>query len=140
MDLANARSDERHASRTRHDAKPATLDRFWIHIANLVVIKRCKALNPRIFVVCLRYEYCCVSESGLRGFTVRTHCEVRGRMPGSCSITEWNTRCEAVDGAEGFEFMQRKQLRATKFNTHGSELLLVNYSTVVGSNGMFFLR
>ena len=71
MDLATARSDERHASRTRHDAKPATLDRFWIHIANLVVIKRCEALNPRILVVCLRNEYCCVQESGRRRFTVR---------------------------------------------------------------------
>ena len=33
--------------------QPATLGRFWIHIAKLVVIKRGEALNPGIIVVCL---------------------------------------------------------------------------------------
>ena len=32
-------------------AKPATLEKFWLHITKLVVIKRSEALNPRLSVV-----------------------------------------------------------------------------------------
>ena len=36
-------------------AKPATLDRFWTHIAKLVVIKRGEAVNSHTIVVCLEF-------------------------------------------------------------------------------------
>ena len=52
-------------------AKPATLDRLWIHIAKLVVIKRGEALKPRVPVVCLVFERCGIHESGRSGFAVR---------------------------------------------------------------------
>ena len=36
-------------------AKPATLEKFWMQIAKLVVIKRGEALNPRVPVVYLGF-------------------------------------------------------------------------------------
>ena len=57
-------------SRTRHELylmsktqSLVELDRFWVHIAKLVVVKRSEALNPRILVVCLGIEFCSVQES-----------------------------------------------------------------------------
>ena len=38
-------------------AKPATLEKFWIQITKLVVVKRGEALNPRVPVVYLGFEY-----------------------------------------------------------------------------------
>ena len=42
--------------------KPATLEKFWMHITKLVVIKRGEALNPRVPVVYLGVEYRSVHE------------------------------------------------------------------------------
>ena len=60
-------------SRTNHDvvshvddplicAKPATLEKIWMQIARLVVIKRGEALNHRVLVVYLGFEYEVVAE------------------------------------------------------------------------------
>ena len=51
-------------------AKPATLEKFWMQITKLVVIKRGEALNPRVPVVYLGFEYRSVHD-GERGFTVK---------------------------------------------------------------------
>ena len=52
-------------------AKPAMLEKFWMNITKLVVIKRGEALNPRLFVVYLGFEYRNVHEAESRGFTVK---------------------------------------------------------------------
>ena len=52
-------------------AKPATLEKFWMQITKLVVIKRGEALNPRVPVVYLGFEYRSVHGGGRRGFTVK---------------------------------------------------------------------
>ena len=50
-------------------AKPATLEKFWMQMKKMVVIKRGEALNPRLLVVYLGFEYCSVPESERRGFS-----------------------------------------------------------------------
>ena len=52
-------------------AKPATLENFWSQITKLVVIKRGEALNPRIPVTYLGFEYRSVHDGDHRGFTVK---------------------------------------------------------------------
>ena len=52
-------------------AKPATLEKFWTQITKLVVIKRGEALNPRIPVPFLGFEYRSVHDGDRRGFTVK---------------------------------------------------------------------
>ena len=52
-------------------AKPATLEKFWSQITKLVVIKRGEALNPRIPVTYLGFEYRGVHDGDRRGFTVK---------------------------------------------------------------------
>ena len=52
-------------------AKPATLEKFWMQNTKLVVIKRGEALNPRIPVVYLGFEYRTVHEAECRGFTAK---------------------------------------------------------------------
>ena len=52
-------------------AKPATLEKFWTQITKLVVIKRGEALNPRIPVTCLGFEYRSVHDGDRRRFTVK---------------------------------------------------------------------
>ena len=52
-------------------AKPATLGKFSMQITKLVVIKRGEALNPRVPVVYLGFEYRSVHEGERRGFTVK---------------------------------------------------------------------
>ena len=51
-------------------AKPATLEKFWMQITKMVVIKRGEALNLRVPVVNLGFEYQSVHEAERRGFTV----------------------------------------------------------------------
>ena len=68
--------------RTRHEwylmsttcssvQEPATVVKFWIHIAKLVVIKRVEALHPRLHVVYLGLEYRSVQDSDRTGFAVK---------------------------------------------------------------------
>ena len=52
-------------------AKPATLEKFWTQITKLVVIKRGEALNPRVPVTYLGFEYRSVHDGDRRGFTVK---------------------------------------------------------------------
>ena len=52
-------------------AKPATLEKFWTQNTKLVVIKRGEALNPRIPVVYLGFEYQNVHDGDRKGFTVK---------------------------------------------------------------------
>ena len=52
-------------------AKPATLEKFWSQITKLVVIKRREALNPRIPVTYLGFEYRSVHDGDRRGFIVK---------------------------------------------------------------------
>ena len=52
-------------------AKPATLEKFWSQITKLVVIKRGEALNTRIPVTYLGFEYRNVHDGDRRGFTVK---------------------------------------------------------------------
>ena len=52
-------------------AKPATLEKFWMQITKLVVIKRGEALDPRVPVVYLGFEYLSVHDGECRGFTVK---------------------------------------------------------------------
>ena len=50
--------------------KPATLEKFWMQITKLVVVKRGEALNPHVPVVYLGFEYRSVHDGDRRGFTV----------------------------------------------------------------------
>ena len=59
-------------------AKPATLEKFWKQMTKLVVIKRGEALNPRVPVTYLGFEYRSVHDGDHRGFTSETCCQVRG--------------------------------------------------------------
>ena len=52
-------------------AKPATLEKFWMQITKLVVIKRGEALNPRVPVVYLGFENRSEHDGERRGFTVK---------------------------------------------------------------------
>ena len=52
-------------------AKPATLEIFWTQITKLVVMKRREALNPRVPVTYLGFEYRSVHDGDRRGFTVK---------------------------------------------------------------------
>ena len=52
-------------------AKPATLEKFWMQITKLVVIKRGESPNPRTPVVYLGFEYRSVHEGERKGFTVK---------------------------------------------------------------------
>ena len=52
-------------------AKPVTLEKFWSQITKLVVIKRGEALNPRIPVTYLGFEYRSVHDGDRIGFTVK---------------------------------------------------------------------
>ena len=52
-------------------AKPATLEKFWMQITKLVVIQRGEALNTRVPVVYLEFEYRSVHDGDRRGFTVK---------------------------------------------------------------------
>ena len=52
-------------------AKPATLEKLWTQITKLVVIKRGEALNPRVPVTYLGFEYQSVHDGDRRGFTVK---------------------------------------------------------------------
>ena len=52
-------------------AKPATLEKIWMQITKLVVIKRGEALNPRVLVVYLGFEYRSVHDGERRGFIVK---------------------------------------------------------------------
>ena len=92
-------------------AKPLTLDRFWIHIAKLVLTKKGEALNPRILVESLGFE-CCSFQGG--------------RMTGSCSLKGCKTCCDAVDGNRRVPIYTTEQPRSTKFMTHCLEPLLKN--------------
>ena len=52
-------------------AKPATLEKFWMQITKLVVIKRGEALTSRVLVVDLGFEYRIVNDGERQGFTVK---------------------------------------------------------------------
>ena len=52
-------------------AKPGTLEKFWTQITKLVVIKRREAVNPRIPLTYLGFEYRSVHDGDRRGFTVK---------------------------------------------------------------------
>ena len=52
-------------------ATPATLEKFSLHITKLVVIKRGEALNPRLSVVFLGFEYRSAQEPERGGFAVK---------------------------------------------------------------------
>ena len=52
-------------------AKPATLEKFWMQVTKLVVIKRGEALTSRFPVVHLGFEYRSVHDGERRGFTMK---------------------------------------------------------------------
>ena len=52
-------------------AKLATLEKIWTQITKLVVIKRGEALNPRVPVTYLGFEYGSVHDGDRRGFTAK---------------------------------------------------------------------
>ena len=62
---------ELHLTVTIHCAKRAALDKFCLHNTKLVVIERCEALNPRVLMVYLGFEYHSVQEPERRGFAVK---------------------------------------------------------------------
>ena len=49
-----------------------TLEKFWLHITMLVVVKRDEAFNPRLPVVYLGFEYRSDQELERRGFAANT--------------------------------------------------------------------
>ena len=79
-------------------AKPATLEKFWMHITKLVVIKRGEVLNTRVPVVYPGFEHRRVHDGDRRGFTVKP----RGRMLGHCSTAD-RRGSDALDGTEELE-------------------------------------
>ena len=80
-------------------AKPATLEKFWMQITKLVVIKRGEALNPRIPVVYLGFEYRSAHEAERRGFTVKP----TAKYVDECLDTECEGSDDACDGTEDHE-------------------------------------
>ena len=57
--------------KTNFDPCQATLEKIWTQITKLVVIKRGEALNPRVPVTYLGFEYRSVHDGDRRGFTVK---------------------------------------------------------------------
>ena len=80
-------------------AKPATLEKFGMQITKLVVIKRGEALNPKIPVVYLGFEYQSVHEAGRRGFTVKP----TDKYLDECLDFVQLRNTKAFDGAEKYE-------------------------------------
>ena len=84
-------------------AKPATLEKFWSQITKLVVIKRGEALNPRIPVTYLGFEYRSVHDGDRRGFTVKPTAKYVDECFGHCSHAECKGSDDTFDGTEEFE-------------------------------------
>ena len=85
-------------------AKPATLEKFWMQITKMVVIKRGDALNPRCTcgVLGIRVPKC--TRSWTQRFHSETYRQVRGRMLGHFSIAERKGSNDAFDGTEEHAF------------------------------------
>ena len=66
-------------------AKRATYEQLWTQITNLKVDKRGEALNPRIPVTYLGFEYRSVHDGDRTGFTVKLTAK---RTNGHCSTAE----------------------------------------------------
>ena len=61
-------------------AKHATLEKCWLRMTKLVVLKTSEKFNRRLFMVYLGFECCSVQESERRAIAVKFSTEIRGRM------------------------------------------------------------
>ena len=108
-------------------AKPATLEKFWMLITKLVVIKRREALNPRILVY-LGSEYQSVHEAKRKGFTVKptdknvNECLDIAQLRNAKSVMTPLTELKSTN-------LHYEKRCVIKLNTHCSELWLGNCST-----------
>ena len=82
-------------------AKPATLEKFWTQITKLVVIKRGEALNPRIPVTYLGFDYRSVHDGDRRGFTVKPTAKYVDECLDIVQLRKGSD--DAFDGTEKFE-------------------------------------
>ena len=106
-------------------ANPATLEKFWTQIMKLVVVKRGEALNPRVPVTYLGFEYRSVHDGDRRGFTVK---------PTAKYVDEYLDIVQLQNAkAVMTPLTEQKSLRrqcVIKFNIHYSELSSENCSTL----------
>ena len=84
-------------------AKPATLEKFWTQITKLVVIKRGEALNPRIPVTYLGFDYRSVHDGDRRGFTVKPTAKFVDKCLDIVQLQNAKGSDDAFDGTEEFE-------------------------------------
>ena len=88
-------------------AKPATLDKFWMQITKLVVIKRGEAINPRGPVVHLGSEYRSVHDGDRRGFTVKPTAKYVDECLDIVQLQNAKGSDDAFDGTEELESTRR---------------------------------
>ena len=84
-------------------AKPVTLEKFWMQITKFVVIKRGEALNIRVTVVYLRFEYRSVHEGERRGFTVKPTAKYVDKCLDIVQLQNAKGSDDAFTGTEEFE-------------------------------------
>ena len=84
-------------------AKPATREKFWTQITKLVVIKRGGALNPRILVTYLGFEYRSVHDGDRRGFTVKPTDKYVDECLDIVQLQYAKAVHDAFDGTEEFD-------------------------------------
>ena len=80
-----------------------TLEKIWMQVTKLAVNKRGEALNPRVLVVYLGFEYRSVHEAERMRSHSETYRQVRGRMLGHCSTAHCKGSDDAFDGTEELE-------------------------------------
>ena len=84
-------------------AKPATLEKIWTQITKLVVIKRGEAINPRIPVSYLGFEYRSVHDGKRRGFTVKPTAKYVDECLDIVQLQNAKAVMTPFDGTEEFE-------------------------------------
>ena len=88
-------------------AKPATLEKIRMQITKLVVIKRRQALNPRLPLVYLGFEYRSVHEAERRRFTVKPTDKYVEECLDTVQLHNASCSGDAFDGTEEHELARR---------------------------------
>ena len=99
-------------SRPRHELYLISTTRSLLQNLREVLVTHLKAggnqereaLNPRLLVVYLRFEYCTVQESERSAFGVTPTAKNVDKCLDTCSIAEREASCDASDRTEECEF------------------------------------
>ena len=112
-------------------AKPATLEKFWTQITKLVVIKRGEALNPRVPVTYLGFEYRSVHDGDRRGFTVKPTAKYVDECLDIVQLQYAKAVMTPLTEQKSLNLHDERRQRVIKFNTHCSEQLSEKCSTLL---------